>query len=637
MKKVLSVICAAVTAIFASWQMPPLKTAFSAVDSSIIEEQLDMPIISIDTFGKEIHTKKEYAPSKITIWDKNNELEIPETEVQIRLRGNSTLYCEKKSYKFKFEKKQNPLGIGDGPGKSWDLLANYYDTSLLRNMTAYHLGDMLNNMPYSANCRSVELYVNGSYQGVYLLCEDISVNKKRLAITEKPELVAENGYLVEMTRTGTYDHFDVDNAHYDIKSKLSDDNSTALIQKEYISNYIAKSLNVLRRQDKACAEELIDIPSLVDNFIANEICKNNDIGWGSFYLCKDAGGKLMFAPMWDYDLALGNFDVYKGFDSPYGINEFDITGSNSNSNHWYCYALQNDWFREAVAVRWKEVSEKVKTLPDFVKEEAQKNMRSYVRNYNMWTPLGKEFFKETDSIAKFTEYQEHTNYLSEWIAERIQWLDSYFDSEDFKNGIFLDENNKPIDTENAFAASRIMLSDISGHLDYESLGFDIEATKWSSITFLRFWFRTGHKYRLSFDISGDTTTELNYKLKADRTEFYFDLSDTVPVTGEKTHYEKEFESDYTYYSYSIVIEFSNSGRVNVENLSLVDITPNEQIIQGDVNDDGIYGISDLVLFQKWLLGSSTANLDNWEAADLCKDCRLDLFDLCLMRRRLIYK
>ena len=61
----------------------------------------------------------------------------------------------------------------------------------------------------------------------------------------------------------------------------------------------------------------------------------------------------------------------------------------------------------------------------------------------------------------------------------------------------------------------------------------------------------------------------------------------------------------------------------------------EKIISGDVNCDGTFDVSDVVLFQKWLLGSPTAHLDNWEAADLCKDNRLDVFDLCLMRRRLI--
>lgn len=60
---------------------------------------------------------------------------------------------------------------------------------------------------------------------------------------------------------------------------------------------------------------------------------------------------------------------------------------------------------------------------------------------------------------------------------------------------------------------------------------------------------------------------------------------------------------------------------------------------GDFNKDGAFSISDLVLLQKWLLGESILNtydLD-WQAANFCEDDRLDVFDLCLMRRTLIEK
>ena len=56
---------------------------------------------------------------------------------------------------------------------------------------------------------------------------------------------------------------------------------------------------------------------------------------------------------------------------------------------------------------------------------------------------------------------------------------------------------------------------------------------------------------------------------------------------------------------------------------------------GDVNCDGDLRISDIVMFQKWLLGASDAELVNWKAADFCKDNKLNIFDLTLMRRELI--
>ncbi len=59
------------------------------------------------------------------------------------------------------------------------------------------------------------------------------------------------------------------------------------------------------------------------------------------------------------------------------------------------------------------------------------------------------------------------------------------------------------------------------------------------------------------------------------------------------------------------------------------------VIKGDVNADGAFNISDLVLLQKWLLGVPDTKLKNWQAGDLCEDNRLDIFDLCLMRRALV--
>ena len=54
----------------------------------------------------------------------------------------------------------------------------------------------------------------------------------------------------------------------------------------------------------------------------------------------------------------------------------------------------------------------------------------------------------------------------------------------------------------------------------------------------------------------------------------------------------------------------------------------------DVNMDGAFNIADLVLVQEWLLAVPDTYLANWKAADLCNDNKLDIFDLCLMRKAL---
>lgn len=57
--------------------------------------------------------------------------------------------------------------------------------------------------------------------------------------------------------------------------------------------------------------------------------------------------------------------------------------------------------------------------------------------------------------------------------------------------------------------------------------------------------------------------------------------------------------------------------------------------EGDVNGDGEFNIADIVALQKWLLAVDDVELANWKSADLCNDDRLDVFDLCLMKEKLI--
>lgn len=59
----------------------------------------------------------------------------------------------------------------------------------------------------------------------------------------------------------------------------------------------------------------------------------------------------------------------------------------------------------------------------------------------------------------------------------------------------------------------------------------------------------------------------------------------------------------------------------------------DEIVQGDVNADGVLSVADIVTMQKYILNSGMIN--NWKAGDLYEDGRIDVFDLCLMRQMLI--
>lgn len=67
----------------------------------------------------------------------------------------------------------------------------------------------------------------------------------------------------------------------------------------------------------------------------------------------------------------------------------------------------------------------------------------------------------------------------------------------------------------------------------------------------------------------------------------------------------------------------------------ISVTVLDKIVEGDVNTDGKFDISDVVLLQKWLLGVSDVTLPNWKAADFCEDEKLNVLDLCMMKRKLV--
>lgn len=58
-------------------------------------------------------------------------------------------------------------------------------------------------------------------------------------------------------------------------------------------------------------------------------------------------------------------------------------------------------------------------------------------------------------------------------------------------------------------------------------------------------------------------------------------------------------------------------------------------LSGDVNTDGVFDKQDIAMVQDWLLAKPDATLNNWRAADVCQDERIDVFDVCILRRMLL--
>ena len=164
-------------------------------------QQTDLPTIYIETEGgRPIVSKEDYVDAVLHYVDSNGVKTYD--ALGVRGRGNSTWNLEKKPYRIKFAEKQEFMGPERAKAKSWTLLANFADKTLLRNAVAACIGDFA-GQPFTAGAQFVDLVLNGTYLGNYQLSDQVEVRKKRVDIDEQDEIPTEDanitgGYFLEV-------------------------------------------------------------------------------------------------------------------------------------------------------------------------------------------------------------------------------------------------------------------------------------------------------------------------------------------------------------------------------------------------------------------------------------------------------
>lgn len=130
------------------------------------------------------------------------------------------------------------------------------------------------------------------------------------------------------------------------------------------------------------------------------------------------------------------------------------------------------------------------------------------------------------------------------------------------------------------------------------------------------------KYVITFDATGGV---------AERDSKQVTYGKTYGVLPSATKDGDEFIGWFT----EDGIEITSASIVEIESDTTLYAKWASDKVLGDVNADGVFNVADVVMMQKWLL--CAGKLTDWQAGDLCKDERIDVFDLCLMKRLLIEK
>jgi hypothetical protein len=350
--------------------------------------------------------------------------DLTDEPLTIRLRGNSTLYMPKKSYKVKFDDQVRLLS--HHAERDWVLLANFADQTLIRNALAFSFADRL-RMRFVPSITFVDVYLNGEYQGNYLLTDQIEVTGDRVDIEENVSAI-DTGYLLEYDYTqylnglGTTgdNFFLIDGIPFVIHSPDHTDDHYRPEHFTFIEDYMNDVVDTLKRKDDY--SHLIDEASFIDWFLVNEVFKNVDSGYSSVYYYKMKSGKLYMGPVWDFDLSTGN---------PGHLQE-DLRGpdgwytSRSDKNLLFHHLMQYPSFQQALKARWNEVYDSaiLPILPEIWEMAGSINHSRY-HNFLKWDVIGSnnDWYTAPEILALST-YDEQVWFLYDYLAERIAWLNN---------------------------------------------------------------------------------------------------------------------------------------------------------------------------------------------------------------------
>ena len=246
----------------------------------------DVPTVYIETEnGRSITSKEQYTKCTLIIVDGDSIATYPDTE--IRGRGNSTWWnSDKKAYRIKFATKQKLLGRHFANARSWTLLANHGDKTMIRNALTYDLGRFM-GMEFCPAARFVDVYLNGTYRGTYQISDQVQAHKRRIDINEEDGCILEVAN--ENSREEPYITSSVFRIMYNVKNPKDD--ALTMQKRIAIGQWIEGMERAVKGNDFADPERgyraYIDEQSLVNWYVGAEITGNIDALY-SIYMWKDA-------------------------------------------------------------------------------------------------------------------------------------------------------------------------------------------------------------------------------------------------------------------------------------------------------------------------------------------------------------
>ena len=368
-------------------------------------ENTGLPICYITTKDSCLIDSKEYYIAATIRIIHNNRVILPDSEIEIRIRGNATANYPKKPYKIKFPEKTSPLP-GMNKNKSFALLANYTDRSLMNTAIGFKIGSMLDN-GWVPRSEFVEVVVNEEFLGNYQLTEDIKEGKSRVDVDD-------SGFLIEFDfdYKSSLHYFATDLNNWYFTFKYPDDDEMMEENFYYAKEYMNKFENCLYSDDfkeKRSYTEFIDEESFAKWYYQKNLLQMDECNRYYHKFDNTEDTKLKIGPLWDFEWCLAN------------------AGNRINPEHYLENKLyfnricDDDQFMRKVALIHSKyganIYSEILSYYDILTDSLKKSQEE---NFIRWDILDKEIALSTP-LGSWEKEIEHSK---TFFIEHYKWLDN---------------------------------------------------------------------------------------------------------------------------------------------------------------------------------------------------------------------
>lgn len=371
---------------------------------------------------------------KIAIYEGKGQVSLSMMDCGIRLRGNSSKEMPKKPVNIKLSDKVKVLGMNKH--KRWCLIASEFDKTMMRNAFTYSLANEVQDhftgevgtelgkgLIYNPHGKPVEVVMNGLHVGTYFLCEHIKQGKQRLDIMDSYDDVLESGttpmmkncgFLMEMSIDEEVINFHTSRRGLPVTVKDADNIAgTDLLNElktyfDTFESYIYSGYNA-RNTDQARdyydkAYEMIDINSMIDWWIINELAMNDEMQWPkSVFVYKNGTGKVFAGPVWDFDYQtyvnierynsssiIRQMESWEPFPYKFTTNGYESLvfkrgESTGNPYVWYPLLFKDPVFVARVKARWNSLYNSVlQNQSAVIAQMGREREKAAESNWKIW-------------------------------------------------------------------------------------------------------------------------------------------------------------------------------------------------------------------------------------------------------------